>query len=443
MATTVQMPKLGNTVEECLLTAWLKHKGDAVAAGDILAEVETDKASFEVPAPADGIVLDTFFDEGAVVPVFTSICVIGAAGETIDETLTPGPPSAVDSLTASARPRPTDSAGWPAQALGQVPDIEARPAGTVIPARPGAGRAALSPRARRFAREHDFMPPEVTGSGPGGRVVEADLRALFGTLPRLSEAAGARASEGAVVPPEGSGIGGMIRAADLGAPAARISAVRQRIAERLRDSLGSTAQYTLNSSANAGGLLAVRRALKSDPQTAGITIGDLVIFCTIRALGQAPGLNAEFTGGILLQHSAIHLAFACDTDRGLMVPVVRDSQRLSLAELSLRMRELAQQAAAGTIGPDDLTGGTFTVSNLGSLGIESFTPVLNPPQVAILGIDTIGLKPVRKPDGNIEFIDSIGLSLTVDHQIIDGVPAARFLNVVRHEIENAQQLCTT
>ncbi len=443
MATIVEMPKLGNTVEECLLTTWLKHKGDAVVAGDVIAEVETDKASFEVPAPVDGILLDTFCVEGDLVPVFTRICAIGAAGEDVQPLIMRPPQiTAPRSEVAAQAPHLTAqrsqvTARAPAQP--EPPAPSPGPGPTEAP----AGTAPLSPRARRFAREHEFLPPGLTGSGPGGRVLEADLRDRYWTGPRISGTARAHIADGYSAPPDGSGIGGLIRSRDMLAPAARVSAVRQKIAERLRESLRSTAQYTLNSSANAAGLLAARRALKASPATAAITINDLVVFCTIRALLQAPGLNAEFADGMLRQHADVHLAFACDTDRGLLVPVVRASQRLSLTELSSRMRELAEQATAGTIGPDDLTGGTFTVSNLGNLGIESFTPVLNPPQVAILGVDAIQLKPVRKADGNVEFIDSIGLSLTVDHQVIDGVPGARFLAILAREIEQAEELCTT
>ena len=230
----------------------------------------------------------------------------------------------------------------------------------------------------------------MTGTGPGGRILEADLRDAFRTQPRVSAAAAQAPAARYLPAAEGSGIAGMIRAADLGKhPAAQLSVVRQRIAARLRQSLISTAQYTLNGSANAAGLLAARRTLKGSPATASITIDNLVVFCTIRALQQAPELNAELVDGVLRRQAAIHLGFACDTDRGLMVPVIRDSQQLSLAGLSERMRDLTDQAVRGTIGPDDLTGGTFTVSNLGALGVESFTPVLNPPQVAILGVDTM------------------------------------------------------
>jgi pyruvate dehydrogenase E2 component (dihydrolipoamide acetyltransferase) len=206
--------------------------------------------------------------------------------------------------------------------------------------------------------------------------------------------------------------------------------------------LTSTAQYTLDSSANAGGLLAVRKKMKASAATADININDLMVFCTVRALLEGPDINATFVDGALQRHTAVHIGFACDTDRGLVVPVVHDSQDLSLLGLARRLKELAAQAVAGSIGVDDLNGGTFTISNLGSLGVESFTPVLNPPQVAILGVNAIGLKPVRKPDGNIEFIDSIGLSLTLDHQVVDGAPGARFLRVLRDKIEDAEALCT-
>jgi pyruvate dehydrogenase E2 component (dihydrolipoamide acetyltransferase) len=167
-----------------------------------------------------------------------------------------------------------------------------------------------------------------------------------------------------------------------------------------------------------------------------------MVFCTVQALLEVPELNAELIEGILYPHAEVHMAFACDTPRGLVVPVVRDSQNLSLRGLSGRIKALAALAVQGMIDLDDLSGGTFTISNLGSLGIESFTPVLNPPQVAILGVDAIQLKPVRKADGNIEFIDAIGLSLTVDHQVIDGAPGARFLRTLTSKIEIVETLCT-
>ena len=444
MATSVEMPKPGNTVEECELTAWLKHKGDPVTAGDVIAEVETDKATFEVTAPADGIMLDAFFDEGALVPVYTPICVIGAPGESGEGYRPSG--------DGEAAPRTTAPAGGTRAA----PDIAgapgpARVAPVAVPGRSAAAaeQAAFSPRARRFARDHDIQARPTTGSGPRGRIIEPDLRALSDAVPdsypvpRAPGTAREELEPGSLAAGAGQGTGSVLPAGDHDAPAAALSPVRQRIAQRMRESLNCTAQYTLNGSANAGGLLAVRRVMKASPATAAITISDLVAFCVVRSLLEAPALNAELADGMLQRHLQVHLGFACDTDRGLLVPVIRDSQRLSLAQLSLQRRELAVAAVRGTLAPDDLTGATFTVANLGSLGVESFTPVLSPPQVAILGVNAIEVKPVRKPDGNIEFIDSIGLSLTLDHQLIDGAPGVRFLNVLAREISNAEALCTT
>jgi pyruvate dehydrogenase E2 component (dihydrolipoamide acetyltransferase) len=235
----------------------------------------------------------------------------------------------------------------------------------------------------------------------------------------------------------------MILTTDLGPPPTRISTIRERIGRRMRESLASTAQYTLNSSANAGGLLAVRAKVKTAQAKGGpnININDLVTFCTILALREIPDLNAEFIDGKIYKHPQIHIGFACDTPRGLIVPVVRDAQDLAIGELALKMKELAEQAVQGTISADDLSGATFTISNLGGLGIESFTPLINPPQVAILGVDAIQVKPVRK-NGQVEFIDSIGFSLTCDHQVVDGAPGARFLQVLKEKVENVESLCT-
>jgi len=403
MATPVEAPKLGNTVEECLLSKWLKRKGDAVTAGDLIAEIETDKATFELTAPVSGILLDVFFDEGALVPVFTNLCVIGAEGES----------------TAAYKPTGADPpvrSAPPGQPLAPE-QVAAAATAAVSP----AGR--LSPRARRFAEERNFYPALVTGSGPGGRVLEQDMRNLYlGAVPLPGQA---RKPIETLAP----------------RPVSAPSTIRQKIARRMRESLATTAQYTLNSSAPASGLLAMRARIKAETGAPDININDLVAFCTIAALREVPSLNAEFIDGQIRPHAEIHLGFACDTPRGLMVPVIHDAHTLTIAELAVRAKELAGRAVRGAISPDDLSGATFTISNLGNLGVEWFTPLLNPPQVAILGIGAIQLKPVRR-DSRIEIIDEIGLSLTCDHQVIDGAPGARFLQVLAGKIEHVGSLCT-
>ncbi len=398
MAVAVEMPKLGNTVEECLIARWVKQEGQAVSAGETVVEIETDKTSFEVAASVDGTVLATFFERGELVPVFTPLFVIGKPGESV-EGFRPHPNGPASAVAASG-PQPVSA---PVAA-----DDDSLPHSS----------APLSPRAQRFAAEHDFHPRAVSGSGPGGRVLEADLRALYDASP-----------------------------SNLNAPETPISSVREKIASRLRESLSSTAQYTLNSSADASGLLRLRARIKASSAVPdininiNININDLVTFCTVRALLEVPDLNVLFVDGKIHPGRGIHIGFACDTPRGLLVPVVRNAQTLTVAALATRMKDLSEQAVQNKISADDLSGATFTISNLGGLGIESFTPLLNPPQVAILGVNAIQLKAVRRED-KVEFIDSIGLSLTLDHQIIDGAPGARFLKVVRDKIEKVEQICT-
>ena len=449
MATPVEAPKLGNTVEECLIAKWLKAKGDPVSSGETIAEIETDKATFEVPAPVGGTLLETFFPEGALVPVYTVICAIGEPGEDV-EALRPkaeGPAATVPeigrSIAGSRSLGGHERKGWQAEApapqASQV--IVGQTLPSVNPVGPATSEPALSPRARRFAEEHGFHPEDVAGSGPGGRVLEEDLRRLYYSTPRTSFAARKRMEEGAEARGEGSGPAGMILSEDLGPAPARMSGIREKIARRMRESLASTAQYTLNASAGAAGLLALRARIKANPGAPDVNINDMVVFCAIKALLEFPDLNAELIEGRIYRHSHVHIGFACDTPRGLMVPVVRDADKLPAADLAARMRALTAAAVQGNIALDDLAGATFTVSNLGGLGIESFTPLLNPPQVAILGVDAIEVKPVRR-DGKIEFIDVIGLSLTCDHQAVDGAPGARFLQVVKRNIENVETLCT-
>lgn len=409
MATPVEVPKVGNTMEECIVARWLKQKGDSVSAGDVIAEIETDKTTVEISAPVAGTILEVDFEEGAIAPVFQRLCLIGQAGE-------------ARAAAAAAAAQPSHAATPAVEPAS--PQVQWAPVPEVKPASAVAGNGSapiFSPRARRFAQEHNFHPTSVAGSGPGGRVLVADVEKLYATA---TAAAAAAPAPPAVAP----------------APAAsgdRMSTIRERIARRMRESLASTAQYTMHSWADAGGLLALRAKIKASPAALQVTLNDMVLFAVSRALVEMPALNAELVDGRLRRHEAIHIGFACDTDRGLMVPVIRDCQNLSLAGLARRSAELAKQAMAGNINPDDLSGATFTVSNLGSLGIESFTPILNPPQVAILGVDAIQPRLARK-ENRIEIIDSIGLSLTCDHQVIDGAPGARFLKLVKEQIERVE-----
>jgi pyruvate dehydrogenase E2 component (dihydrolipoamide acetyltransferase) len=406
MATPVELPKSGNTVEECVIGRWVKQAGDAVSPGDVLAEVETDKATFEITAPVGGTLLATFFPEGALVPVFTTVCVIGDPGEAVASP----EPLAPTAVSASPQPlAPTAQASLTASPQPPAPTAVSASPKPLAPTARASGH--LSPRARRFAAERSFEPAGIIGSGPGGRVLEQDVRAAY------ESARGAAATT----------------------TFARPSAARDVIVQR-RESPVMTGQYTLHASADVRQLLALRARAKETARagrTPNISVNALVTFCTIRALLDTPDLNAELIDGTIVRHRAIHIGFACDTPHGLLVPVVRDAQELSIAALARRMNQLAASALDGTISPDALSGGTFTITNLGSLGVEWITPVVVPPQVAILGVGAIHAKPVRS-GGGVDFIDAIALSLTCDHLAIDGAPGGRFLRTLAEKIEHIE-----
>ena len=222
----------------------------------------------------------------------------------------------------------------------------------------------------------------------------------------------------------------------------RVKGVRKVIAERMLQSLQTTAQLTLNASADARALQALRKRLKESPDALGlrgITINDLMLFAVARTLPAFPSLNALFTGAEIHQYHSVHLGVAVDTPKGLMVPVARDADSLTLRQLSAEAKRLATACVESKIMPDELTGGTFTVTNLGAFGVESFTPVLNPPQVGILGVAGIQLKPVDV-GGSVQFVPHIGLSLTINHQVVDGAPAARFLQALGQAIASIDLL---
>ncbi len=451
MATPVLMPKQGNTVEECLLAKWRKKKGATVAAGEIIADIETDKASFEIEAPVAGTLLETFFDEGVLVPVQVAICAIGNAGEDVSAFRSAGAAAPAE-MAATAAPAST-----PAIAL-VTPAPVAAPA--PVPAAPAADRP-LSPRARKFVAEHPFVvPAALAGTGAGGRIVEADVKAAYAESARLSPVAAAMQAAGIAAPAAGTGVGGLVRGEDMGRAVAPAAAkadavadqtegvpqtqIRKIISSRLVESLQTLAQYTLNASADATALLAIRKRVKENAEKLGladISINDMVNFAAIKALKLHPAVNAEFIGGKVYTRPAVNFGFACDTPKGLMVPVIRNAQNLTLNQLAAATKAMAKAAQEGKINPDDLAGGTFTVSNLGVFGISSFTPVINAPQVAILGVCGLELKPVRRKSGEVVFAEHIGFSLTLDHRVIDGAPGAKFLKTLREIIESFDLVC--
>lgn len=470
MATPVLLPKQGQSVESCLIVEWKKSPGDTVNAGEVLCEIETDKAAMEIESPADGTLLATFFEAGDVAPVQVNIAAIGAPGEDA-ESLRPAAatePTAAES--AAAQPAATQPGSDSSSSATADPALappaqpasdtahDTEPVAAAPSTTPPRVSSAVSPRARRLADRLGVDLSHITGTGPGGRIIERDIPAQERAqqdipAPQLSPVARAMVEEGGYrAPAQGSGPRGRVMTRDLqpvsphpqatptpdkpvepeideDISARPLQGVRKRIAQRLRESLQESAQLTLNRTADARALQRLRALFKAaDPATAlaQISINDLILYAAAQTLLDFPTLNARFEAETIYEFGTVHLGFAVDTPRGLLVPVIRHAQTHTLRELAQATQQLGTACREGTIGADDMQGGTFTVTNLGSLGIESFTPILNPPQVAILGVGGIELKPVQGEAG-VEFVPHVHLSLTIDHQIVDGAPGAHFL----------------
>ena len=440
MATIVVMPQLGNSVESCIIVEWMIAEGDTVSVDQTLASIETDKSTMEVPSTAEGTVLKLLWEEGDEVPVKDPLIIVGEPGEDISG-LVPG---------GDAAPAEADA---PAEQAAAAPEAAAPAFATE------RATGAVSPRARALAASNGVDASAIAeGSGPHGRVIERDVAAAIAAGPVLTSAARAAGVSAA----EGTGIGGRVSVADAGrtaeaAPAAAVAApaaaadfpgastsaplkgVRKVVAKRMMESLTSTAQLTLNTTANAAGILAMRKKVKNADEALGlnkITLNDLVCFAVSRTLLKYPVFNAHLEDGVLTEFEQVHLGFACDTPRGLFVPVIRSAQALGLKAFSDEAKRLAGGAIEGSLSPEFLSGGTFTVSNIGSFGIETFTPVINLPQTAILGVGAITPRPTVAADGSIGVEQRLNLSLTIDHQVIDGADGARFLRDLVAAIEN-------
>jgi pyruvate dehydrogenase E2 component (dihydrolipoamide acetyltransferase) len=488
------MPRQGNTVESCVLVGWHAKEGASIAAADLLCEVETDKAVFEVPAGFDGIVLKLLVAEGDDVPVLEPIAVIGEAGEDWKSAVPSAVGAAGSAAAAATTPVATQgatnaTAAAPVAAPSTAAAAQASaPAQAAVLAQAAGPASGVSPRARVLAAHEAVNPAGLSGSGPGGRVLEKDVRAAVESRGMLSASARAAAAGSLAGPVQGSGPGGRILLADLekaaalaataaeqtttasvagtGAPAGAgaaagamtgaatlagadakpltaagldfpgaftetpIKSIRKVIADRMRQSLATTAQYTLHASAPAARLQGLRARMKASPAAlglGGVTVGDIVLYITSRVLKAHPLCNSLKLGDTVKTFERVHLGLAVDTPRGLMVPVIRNADLLSLEQISSEAKRLAAACIEGKAAPDELSGSTFTVSNLGALGVDYFTPVINTPEVCVLGVGAILPKAQVETDGSYAIGPALGLSLTADHQVVDGAPGARFL----------------
>ena len=442
MATPIMMPKQGQSVESCILTEWHKQKGENIKEGDILFTYETDKASFEYEAEAEGTLLETFFEEGDEVPVLTNIAVIGKKGEAVDEF---NPNKGESPGKSQAEPwAPVEEKK---EEISETPSAETTTAPEPDTQKEGEN-TAISPRAKKLAEQHRVLYNNLKGSGPYGRIIERDIQQAIETGQKATSLAYKMGEEsGAAAPAEGTGVGGRVTDKELtdriyqkDYEVKKLSNVRKLIASSMHASLQNSAQLTHHTSADARNILQLRKSVKSKKEeglVSNITLNDMVCYAVIKALKKNPGANAHFSEDHIKIFNKVHLGFAVDTDRGLMVPIVRNADDLTLEGLSNQMKALADRCKQGDIDPELIASeaGSFTVSNLGAYDVEMFTPVLNLPQVGILGVNTIINRPADLGNGTFGFVPYIGLSLTYDHRAIDGGPASTFLKNIKEEIE--------
>jgi pyruvate dehydrogenase E2 component (dihydrolipoamide acetyltransferase) len=453
MAQIIDMPKLSDTMTVGTLVKWLKQEGDAVKSGDMLAEVETDKATMELESFFDGTLLRHFVKAGAQVPIGAPLCAVGTKGEKVEAPAAPATPAKAGAPAAAPQTKPDtgnrlpDSSAEKAGAKGKtLPAPPAPSSATPSPPSPVSGirypvsgstegRSRISPLARKLAAEKGVDFSRIQGSGPGGRIVRADILAAEKVV-RVDPNARSSALAGA----PSLLAKGPIQADEV----VQVSNMRATIARRLVESKTQIPHFYVEVEIDAEPLLALRAQLNSGLEKDGVklTVSDFILKASAEALRAVPAVNCSWendptvgTGqGAIRHHSAAHVAFAVAIDDGLITPVIRDAHLKTIFQISVETRELAGLAKARKLKPEQFTGGTFCISNLGMMGVERFTAIINPPNAAILAIGTTVKKPVVRDD-RIEIGHRMSLFLSCDHRAVDGATGARYLAALKELLE--------
>ena len=429
MATKVHMEALSPTMEEGQVVKWLKAEGDQVAAGDLLAEIETDKATMELVARGDGVLRAILLNQGQTAPVGDVIAVIAAEDEDVSELVATAAPAATspDTEVEEEPARAAAPAATPATTTPPPtpPPVSPRPAAPVVQATARAEPAAearkdgerlrASPLARRLAREAGLRLEAVTGSGPRGRIVKRDIEAAL--------AAGAAPAPAPVPEVPGEDF--------VDVP---LTQIRKTIARRLVESLGPVPHFFLTADVDMARATELRQQFNELELGARISFNDIVIKATALALARHPECNAWWGGDHVRRHNRVHIGVAVAIDDGLITPVVRDAHARPIAEISNEVKELAALARAKRLTPDQYTGSTFSISNLGMFGIEQFTGVINPPEAGILAVGAVEDRPVAA-DGRVVVRRRMRMTMSCDHRVIDGAQGARFLATLKDVLE--------
>jgi pyruvate dehydrogenase E2 component (dihydrolipoamide acetyltransferase) len=406
----MEMPKLSDTMKEGAVARWLKKEGEKVTAGIPVVEIETDKATMEFESPASGTLLKIIVGDKQTCELNAPIAVIGKPDENwqeaVDKYLSKKKGGAASAKTAAP-------AAAPAAAAAPVSAPATQVAATT-------DRLRVSPLAKRVAADKGIDLRSVQGSGPNGRIIVRDVENLSGGVQAPSAALPAFA----------------------GAPAAEmekvsLSMMRKTIARRLVESTTTAPHFFLTISLNMGPLLAWRKAtLAKLPESDKFSVNDLIVFLVSRALRKHPNINSSWQGDYIAQYNSVHMGVAVALPAGLVTPVVRHSDKLSLVQIAQKNRELIKLARDGKLQPDDYSGGTFTISNLGMSGIEEFTAIINPPQAAILAVGTTMATPVVNDSGDVVVEQRMKVTLSCDHRVIDGAQGAEFLKTLKTFVED-------
>ncbi len=437
MANIIDMPKLSDTMSVGTLVKWLKKEGDAVKSGDMLAEVETDKATMELESFFDGTLVKIFAQAGSQVAIGAPLCAIGQPGEQVDAPAGAAPKAATPAPAApAAAPAPTAPTPAPAPvALPPAPVAAPVPAPAPVATPAPEGRVKISPLAKKIAAQNNLNVAGLAGSGPHGRIVKADVLAAVAN-PALLQA---KAAPSSVSRPPSSGFTGGTPSRtgplqeDRTVPATNM---RATIAKRLLEAKTTIPHFYLEIEVDAEPLLAVRAQLNEGLAAEGVklSVNDFVLKASAEALRRVPGVNASWTGTGIQYFGAAHVSFAVAIEDGLITPVIRDAHTKSVFAISAEAKPLGKRAKEKKLKPDEFTGGTFCVSNLGMMGVTKFSAIINPPNSAILAVGTTVTKPVVK-NGAIVVGQTMTLTLSCDHRVVDGALGAQFLAAIKDLLE--------
>ena len=416
----ITMPKLSDTMLEGTLAKWLKKVGDKIDFGDIVAEVETDKATMEMEAFDEGTIVEILVPAGGIVKVGTCLAKLDGGSKEKKQ-----PTKSEPQTEAAAVPASTISTQKPAPKI-LAPTTPVQRASVAS----GKAPAKASPLAKKLAHERGIDLSTVVGSGPGGRIVAADV-------PEKGSAIVARPSAGQslAAPAAAPSAALAISAADKRIP---LSGMRRTIAERLLASKTQIPHFYLSVEFDAGPLAQLRKEINASAEAAGlpkVTVNDFVLLATARAAALHPKVNSAFDGDSVVEFAAVNLSVAISVDDGLITPVLRNADKLSLREISSTVKDLAVRARAKKLKPEEYQGGTITVSNLGAYGVENFYAIINPPQAAILAVGAIVKKPVVNAQDQVVVGQRMNLGLSGDHRVVDGAAGAEFLATLRKSLE--------